>query len=291
MKITHPYTNLEGGRWMRGNLHAHTTRSDGHMTLQQVIDAYADAEHDFLTITDHNAWASPADYRGCDARGLILIPGNEVSDNGPDILHVGADRLVASTEQRQTVLDEIGSGPGFAIVNHPNIGKDYNHCPFEHLMAWNGYTGIEIFNGSARHTYGSNQATDKWDMLLSHGRRAWGFANDDSHEDYQVGLAWNAAYVTDPTVEGVLAALRQGRFYASSGVVIKDIQVRGKTIRIETENAHHIAATREYGVRFCQTDGPVFEAQVQDTAPYVRFECWGSGEQKAWTQPFFITHD
>ena len=37
MKLVHPYENLEGGLWLKGNLHTHTTRSDGKRPMQEVV--------------------------------------------------------------------------------------------------------------------------------------------------------------------------------------------------------------------------------------------------------------
>ncbi len=287
-EIDHPYADLGGGTWLRGNLHAHTTRSDGLMSLQQVIDAYARLGYDFLMISDHNVYTSLADYADCEPRNMVLIPGNEVSDVGPDILHVNADRLIESIVPRQYVLNEIGRGPGFAVACHPNVR--FNHCTIEQLMEWVDYVGIEVLNGSSRHTYGHHIATDKWDMLLAAGRKVWGFANDDSHEDYQIALGWNMVYAQQRSADAIVDAMRAGRFYMSSGVTIRDIHVDGRRIEIKTDNAQRIAAIRELGVRCAISDSTEIAFDYPDTAPYVRFECWGPGEQMAWTQPFFNPH-
>src|SRR2546422_2334972 len=39
--------------WLRGNLHAHTTYSDGVKTPQDLIAEYEALGYDFLAITDH----------------------------------------------------------------------------------------------------------------------------------------------------------------------------------------------------------------------------------------------
>src|SRR2546426_9624903 len=39
--------------WLRGNLHAHTTYSDGMKTPQELIAEYEALGYDFLAITDH----------------------------------------------------------------------------------------------------------------------------------------------------------------------------------------------------------------------------------------------
>ena len=42
--------------WLRGNLHAHTTFSDGVKDPAQLIAAYETLGYDFLAITDHENW-------------------------------------------------------------------------------------------------------------------------------------------------------------------------------------------------------------------------------------------
>ena len=136
---------------------------------------------------------------------------------------------------------------------------------------------------------GSAYALDKWDMLLSDGRRIWGYANDDSHAGaVESGLGWNVAYAYERSVDSVVEALRNGRFYASTGVSIKAIEVDGVRIRVEADNADRLVAVREDGKRFAVVDENWIEIEVPEDAGYVRFECYGRGEQIAWTQPFFV---
>ena len=290
MQIEHPYSDLSGsGQWICGNLHAHTIFSDGLRDRQAIIDDYAARHHGFLMLSDHDYFTSEADYQNLDTRGMILIPGNEITANGPHLLHVHADRKVEPHTDRQKVLDEIRSARGFAIANHPNWQNNFAHCPQELLEMWCGYVGLEIYNGTIGRLDGSPYATNRWDILLAAGRRVWGFANDDSHLPADdVGLGWNCAYVEERTVEGVTNALRMGRFYASTGVVITQVRVERNQIYIETENAERIVALQDVGRRLKVTDARFIEVEVPTTAKYIRFECWGRGESFAWTQPFFI---
>lgn len=287
--VESPYGDLVGGRWLIGNLHAHTTRSDGQRDPQAVVADYAGRGHGFLMISDHDAWLSAQECAALDTRGLILIPGNEITANGPHLLHVGAGGPVEPVADRQQVVDAAARAGGFAVFNHPNWFADFDHCPQELLERVQGYLGLEIYNGVISRLPGSPYATNRWDMLLSRGRRLWGFANDDSHAaQIDVGLGWNAAYVTEETPAGVVEALRRGRFYASTGVEITSIEVDGPRICVETENAHRVVALREGAQRFAQVDAPSIEVEVPADARYVRFECWGCGEAFAWTQPFFV---
>jgi hypothetical protein len=290
MRLIHPYTDLNGGQWLRGNLHTHTTRTDGTRPPQEVIDDYAARGYRFLMISDHDLYTGPQEYAAWDARGMILISGNEVTARGPHLLHVDADRRIEPDADRQVVLNDIArSGRGFAIINHPNWQATFNHCSIEQLSAWSGYAGMEIYNATIGRLDGSPYATNKWDILLSQGRRVWGFANDDSHQpQIDVAQGWTMAYVREPSAANIVSALLAGRFYASTGVTINAIAVEGRRIRIETENARRITALMQVGRRFEQTDGRSIEVEVPDGAKYVRFECWGDGERFAWTQPFFI---
>ena len=82
-------------------------------------------------------------------------------------------------------------------------------------------------------------------------------------------------------------ALEAGRFYASSGVKISRIVVRGRRVSVETENARRIVAIGHLGTRLQVTDDSHIDFEAKPDSSYVRFECWGDGEQFAWTQPFF----
>jgi hypothetical protein len=286
--IEHPYQDLSGEEWLRGNLHTHTTRSDGARDVQVVLDDYAGRGYDYLMISDHDIYTSSEDHAAWESRGMLLIPGNEITANGPHVLHVDADRFVAPGEDRQAVIDQVNAGTGFVIVNHPDWLKNFDHCPIGKLREWSGYNGIEIYNGVIGRLTGSPYALQKWEKLLSEGRRIWGYANDDSHAVQDVALGWNVVSVKERTVAAVVEALRTGRFYASTGVDITSIVVEQNRIRIETTNAERIIGYSQWGHRFAVSDSNSIEVEVPTNAPYVRFECWGRGEQFAWTQPFFL---
>ncbi|MCC7147218.1 MAG: CehA/McbA family metallohydrolase [Phycisphaeraceae bacterium] len=279
--------SFQGG-WLKGNLHTHTTISDGSRPRQEVIDDYAQRGYDFLMLSDHDVVTAESDYAALASRGLILIPGNEITAHGPHLLHVHARARIEPDPLRQAVLSAVAADRGFAIVNHPNWQEKFDHCPLAKMSEWVGYVGLEIYNGVISRLDGSAYALDKWDMLLSAGRRVWGFANDDSHAPGDVALGWNVAYVTDRSTQGILDALIAGRFYASTGVVISDLRVERDTITLRADNAQRIIALQQVGKRFAAADGPELRITVPPDAKYVRFECWGQGEQFTWTQPFFI---
>ena len=47
------YLDHQGRSWFRGNLHTHTTVSDGRKTPDETAAIYRAAGYDFLALTDH----------------------------------------------------------------------------------------------------------------------------------------------------------------------------------------------------------------------------------------------
>jgi hypothetical protein len=283
--LEHPYTEMTGGEWLRGNLHTHTTLSDGSRQPQEVVDDYANRGYDFLSISDHDVYTHPKEFN---SRGMVMIGGNEITGNGPHILHVNATNKVKPHPQRQHVINDINAGEGFAVVAHANLLAAFDYTPITQMREWIGYIGLEVYNGISERLHGSAYCTSKWDILLTEGRRLWGFSHDDSHTTEDMELGWNMVYAHERSVAGILNALRNGRFYPSPGVTINDIKVNGNKIRIETAEAQRIVALRETARRFAVVDDSTIEVEVPADATYVRFECYGRGGRTAWTQPFFL---
>ncbi|MCX8063684.1 MAG: CehA/McbA family metallohydrolase [Candidatus Hydrogenedentes bacterium] len=290
MRVVSPYFNSKSYIWAKGNLHSHTSISDGLYTPQEIVNKYASNGYDFLMISEHDMVYEP---NGMDSRGMILIKGSEVTLEGPHILHVNATNNVFHYPDRQKVINEIVEDGGFAIINHPNWEENFNHCPQALLEALQNYTGIEIYNGIVRRLPGNPNATDRWDLLLSKGRIVWGFANDDAHWEETFCVAWNVAQVEKLSLECILDALKNGRFYASTGVEIQKIEVKDRTFHISTRNATKCAVISMYGRRIFEVKGKdiVYELEEDLGFPYIRFEFWGEGEEQAWTQPFLIDND
>lgn len=287
LTISNPYSQ-EALPWLRGNLHCHTTNSDGMRPPHEVIYAYAQLGYDFLMLSDHDFITQPGHF---DAHGMTLLPGYEVTAEGPHLLHVNAGARVEPTRDRQAVLNEIDAqGGGVSVVCHPNRDRLFCHCAQELLERLQGYTGVEIYNGVTRRSEGLPLATERWDRLLGLGRRVWGFANDDSHMGGDDGIAWNVVQSASREPGDIVNALRNGRFYASTGVEIESIRVTGNKIFVLTRNAEKIVALCDYGRRVSTIDGPSMQLTVPENAPitYVRIECYGHGDDMAWTQPFWV---
>ncbi len=286
VRLESPLFNVKGGMWLKGNLHTHTSRSDGRSDPQEMARAYAKMGHDFLMLSDHDILGEPEKLDGC---GMVLLNGSEVSNNGPHLLDVGARRRVEPRHDRQIAIRSIKRTSGFAVLCHPNWTEDFNHWRFETLLGLADYAGIEIFNGFGLDLPGSHLALDKWDRLLAEGRMLWGYANDDAHRVEQIGRGWNVVLVAKRTKEAILDALRTGCFYASSGVAIESIAAEGSTLVVRAPEAEAIEVYAPYGKRVARTNGPEMRFDASNVfAPFIRVECIGRAGAMAWTQPILL---
>lgn len=60
-------------RWYKGNLHSHTTNSDGVWTPEQSAKNYRDAGYSFLCFSDHDLYT---DYRReLGEKNFLILPG------------------------------------------------------------------------------------------------------------------------------------------------------------------------------------------------------------------------
>ena len=138
--------------WYKGNVHTHTTKSDGDADPEVVVEWYKNHDYDFLVLSDHNHRTIIDGY----SDALILIPGEEVSARilGGDIpIHlngIGISRVVEPidaggvVETLQANVDLITEAGGIASLNHPNASWAYDH---KDIVQIEGATLLEVYNG------------------------------------------------------------------------------------------------------------------------------------------------
>ena len=166
-----------------------------------------------------------------------------------------------------------------------------------------GMRGMEIYCGVIERLSGQARATDRWDRLLSKGWRVFGHGTDDQHEPRDYFVAWNCVqWPTDeaPSPEGIIGALKTGRFYASTGVTIHraGADEEGASVLVEAD-ADEIHWIIRDSVIIKKARGGKSRLSMDDLARlsglddqkevmYLRAECLGEGNRSAWTQPFWI---
>ena len=134
-----------------GNIHVHTTYSDGTGDYDAVIAAARDAGLDFLIVTDHNAY--PAHEAGWRNDVLALV-GEEIHD--PAAPH---QNHFLAVDARRDVAPQAGDTAALVAAVAERHGLGYIAHPYEHSgayageaeidwLAWDvtGFAGIEIWN-------------------------------------------------------------------------------------------------------------------------------------------------
>ncbi len=277
------------GDWWKGNLHAHTSPASGCATIpmQESLDRYVACGYRFLAVSDHLTLSEPLDPR------LVYIPGIEWNDAAGGC-HTGVYSTDLSILERAiqiddhaTLLDALAGDDTLLVLNHPNWQLT-PHYRREMLLERTGYDGVEVYNGVIEVLEGSEFASDKWDLLLQTGRRVWGYASDDSHAVDHIGRG--AVWVQSPSLAAadLLQALKQGRFYASSGVVLDRLTLQGSTMSVHCRQAQEIRLIGQGGCVLYRTADTALEVDLAlFNSPYVRCEVYGHAAQMAWTQPVF----
>lgn len=209
-----------GFRWFKGNLHTHTTRSDGRKTPDQAIACYREHGYDFLALTDHWRW-SEADEAG----GMTMLSGIEYdvgTDAAAGIFHlvaIGAAHDPGLTREMglgaQQIIDAIRQAGGLAILAHPawSLNTPAQIRRLKRLDALEIYNSVSGLPHNAR-----PDASLIVDQLACAGRMVPCVASDDSHfydGEEATSFTWVQSQSRAP--EDLLKAIRQGHHYASQG--------------------------------------------------------------------------
>ena len=109
--------------FFKGNLHTHTTRSDGELSPERVVALYRDAGYDFLALTDHRLVGN-ASYRD---GGMLVLGGIELDyELSTEVVHivgVGLEEPITLQHDPalppQSGVDFIRNRGGRAILAHP----------------------------------------------------------------------------------------------------------------------------------------------------------------------------
>ncbi|WP_172199719.1 PHP domain-containing protein [Saccharibacillus qingshengii] len=307
---------LDGGsRMYKGNLHTHSTRSDGQYEPETVIAAYRNKGYDFLCLSDHEIYFKSEAY---DDGNFIMIGGYEMAcemsreETGQQYhLHGLLDRFVEpigefehneehakpdyeNLNTIQTLIDDMRARGNLVILNHPEWSKNK---PTD-LLALQGYTAIEIYNHQSELDEAAGCGIAYWDYLLRHGRRIHAIASDDAHGgaidavESEFFGGWVEVQADKLEGQSVVDALRKGRYYSSNGPKILDLRVRDGRLEIECSPVKRIKFLAHPGNGHMVYD-PGGEPVSHGSFPlrggegYVRVECIGFDGSTAWSNAVF----
>jgi len=303
MEYSDPF-NSEG-RWLKGNLHTHSTNSDGVHTPQEVVNNYRSKGYDFLSITDHGRLTDPSTLN---TRGITLIPGEEISlgkSEAGTTFHIVAIGICESLPFRdfdtksnpQAAIDTIKKNGGLAILAHPY----WSGLTSNDMLRPIGYDGVEIYNSNCEIYNGAGDSRPHVDSALAKGRKFLLFATDDHHGTPEpmklsdAAVSWISVKAKDNSAESILSSIKAGQFYASNGPEIRDITYEGDTIVAKTSPSASIGfiSTPSRGTKYWSINGSIMEAAYKPRKgeTYIRVEATDERGRTAWSNPIYLTAD
>lgn len=214
------------------------------------------------------------------ASEFIFIQGEEITTrfdshpvhiNGLNLDHAiqpRAGNSVAEVIQNNinAVLDH-GAASGrdvLAHLNHPNFHYAITVEDMMHLSYEEGEGFFEVYNGHhSVENYGDGQrgGTERmWDIVLAkrlgelNKSVLYGIANDDAHnfsawemeKRSNPGRGWVMVHANRLTPDSIVAAMKRGDFYNSTGVTLRSLERDGDTLSLMIEAEEGVGYTVEF---------------------------------------------
>jgi hypothetical protein len=222
------------GRPLLCELHAHSTWSDGDLSIAELVDLYGTSGFDVLCVTDHvgrsgAAWHDPR-WRITDAQafsdylaeieqeawraevehGLLLVPGLELTYDDPDpelaahAVAIGLRTLVSLDDGLESALGAARADGAALIAAHP-------YSPDDAVATARG-TGRWAVAG---HTLSG--LVDRYELINRRELFPWvadagllGVASGDFHRREHL-LTWKTLLCCSPSERSVVTYLRSNR--------------------------------------------------------------------------------
>ncbi len=302
MKADYPNPFQSPGIWLKGNIHTHTTATDGVRTPQEAVDHYRENGYDFLAITDHGTLI---DTSPLESNGITLIPSQEISVGSSaagtttHIVALNIKKTLPLTDfdkriNPQKAIDLTAEQGGLTIIAHPY----WSGLQLGDLLPLKGYLGVEIYNHTCEVYRGTGHSSPQIDGLLVSGRHPLIFASDDHHgnpeplKDDDTCGGWIMVKARDRSSAAIIDSIKRGLFYASSGPTLKEITHTTEGIHVRTSPAKTITFVSQpsLGSRFHNPKEPLEEYTYpgRDGEKYVRVEVTDSEGRKAWSNPIYL---
>jgi len=276
--VYNPYA--ASGEWYKGQMHCHSTQSDGAFSPQDVVSRYAHLGYDFIALTDHEKITK--------VTGSILVLGQEhgkgstesTGETHMNCINISYAPYKYAPEQER--VDNMTAQGGIVTLNHPSI---YKYAYEDEVMAaLTDYTCLEIANGY----YVSMATIGWWDDALTAGKMVWGLAADDAHGASDYGKGWIVVRSSgDLSTDNIIDAIKRGSFYASTGAVIDDVLVAESNVTVAAPGADTIRFFGSDGRLLAAFNGSQATYRFNGTEGYVRAVV-GANNGWGWTQPVFV---
>jgi hypothetical protein len=291
------------GTYYRGNIHSHSTNSDGLLSPAEVVRAYRERDYDFVAITDHflkNYGYPITDTSDLRTSDFTTLFGAELHvdrlQNGIrwDLLAIGLPtdfEPIGPDEVDVDVVKRASEAGAFVAIPHP-MWNGVVHSDGMRLAPW--LDAIEIHNEG--HTLDSDRGSGWFlaDSMATMGKKFSTFAADDAHfksDRFDRFGGWINVRAEALEPEAILAAMKAGNYYASTGAVIHNVEVTDTDIVVETDPAVGIMLGGSGTVRqYVRGDGltkAIFTRSLFEPS-FFRVIVVQADNRKAWSSPIWL---
>lgn len=288
------------GRFWKGNLHTHSNRSDGALDPAEVCRRYREAGYDFLCLSDHflPQFSFPlTDTRAYRSESFTTLIGAELHAPATHlgdlwhILAVGLPDDFAPTPEGEVgpaLARRAAAAGAFVGVAHPQwYGLDFTDG-----LALDAAHAVEIYNHTCEMLSARPDGVALFDDLMTRGRKLSGFASDDAHfhaNDSFGGWVQVKSETLEP--EALLAALKAGNYYASTGPEIVAIERDGDRLSVTASPVRSIVLAGP-GAKSAVVHGEAITTAELDLSRFAGGWCrvvvTDMAGKRAWAQPFEV---
>ncbi|TVR73770.1 MAG: phosphotransferase [Sphaerobacteraceae bacterium] len=294
------------GRFFRGNIHMHSNRSDGALSVDDTVAMYRDNGYDFISLTDH--FLEKFDYPITDTRqyrtaDFTTLIGAELHapalENGTiwHLVGVGLPDDFAPPADGETgpgIAKRAWDTGAFVGMAHPS----WYSMTMNDMRSVQHAHAIEVFN-QASHV--SGERGDSWqitDQVLAEGRRLSTYGTDDSHLRDNLPDkfgAWTMVKATDLEPEALTDSLKAGHYYSSQGPLIHHIALNSDNSAIEISCSPASAVkvlgkgplyTYEHGAGLSQSTLSI--EHISSKSPFCRVVVVDAAGKRAWSNPIWF---
>lgn len=290
------------GRFWRGNLHTHSTHSDGGLPPEQISRIYQQAGYDFVVVTDH--FRAEYGYPLTDTRNLrtstfttllgaeLHAPRTEFSSEW-HILAVGLSLGFTPSDPAETgpqLARRARAAGAFIGLAHPAASL-LTLADAESLDAAHA---VEVYNAlSAWEDRGDSGHL--CDLLLGRGHRLGIYAADDAHfqpQDPPACAAWVQVRAESLDPSALLAALKAGHYYSSTGPEIHAINLHDGQIIVRCSPASRILITASTPGKQLHAGDALTESTLSldmfQASAYIRVTIIDAAGHRAWSNPIWL---
>lgn len=308
------------GQFYKANLHCHTILSDGHWTKEQVKAEYQKRGYSIVAFTDHRHYGWHPELMDA---GFVPLAAFEADLNEP-FPPSGSFQQVRTYHLNFYDTDPQGRS-GFAAVQPPQRYGDipalnafieqmgqqgflccYNH-PYWSLQSTEDYihlrglTAMEIYNHGCELDGLYGYHPQAYDEMLRAGQHIGCLATDDNHDSYEPGDprcdsfgGFTMFKLEKLDYASVIAALKAGDYYASTGPELKALYIQGGRLCVRCSPVEKIYVITQ-GRRCLMELAPAGEDGLTEAAfdlrgdeGYVRVDCRDSHGRHAYSNAYFI---